>query len=374
MKFYHYKILCLTVLAMLVDESVQTSRKMERKAFEERVIREGMDLWKKQREFELRRKLQEQREIRQMMDTYWPWGKGTDARPRGLRNLRLEELFPNKDYLNNKRYVGSIGFTNKAGGGGAPIFSDGKKITRTCEDPMLRFQFGSKDLRKCVDNTLRYKTNKQQQEEYKKELDKLVEEKKQKEKQEKKESVHFHQEQGWSDEKTLKHLENEAIKSNTHDNKKFNGSNKHISPHITHSKPSTRLDPIAYPKRNFIPVGRNRKLSPLSENKDEGVELVALLAKDRKYPLKIPLCSSDITSEKKMGSNFSFKLVCTSSGSSFSSQSSNVDDPDADPQYVNADDVSSTFTEVFNKNVDTEVPENVTINKPKSRKKKACPH
>uniref|UniRef100_A0A6P7F9S5 Uncharacterized protein LOC114326167 n=1 Tax=Diabrotica virgifera virgifera TaxID=50390 RepID=A0A6P7F9S5_DIAVI len=241
--------------------------------------------------------------IRQMMDTYWPWGKGTDARPRGLRNLRLEELFPNKDYINNKRYVGSLGLTNKAGGGGAPIFSDGKKITRTCEDPMLRFQFGSKDLRKCVDNTLRYKTNKQQQEEYKKELDKLVEEKKQKEKQEKKESVHFHQEQGWSDEKTLKHLENETIKSNIHDNKKLNGSNKHLSSHITHSKPSSRLDPIAYPKRNFIPVGRNRKLSPLSENKDEGVELVALLAKDRKYPLKIPLCSSDVTSEKKMGNN-----------------------------------------------------------------------
>lgn len=37
-------------------------------------------------------------QIRDMLDSDWPWGKGSDAKPRGLRNLRLEELFPNKDY------------------------------------------------------------------------------------------------------------------------------------------------------------------------------------------------------------------------------------------------------------------------------------
>ncbi|XP_057665737.1 uncharacterized protein LOC130899653 isoform X1 [Diorhabda carinulata] len=284
---------------MMVNESVQTSRKMEQKAFEERIIKEGLDLWKKQKEFELRRKIQEQKEIRNMMDTYWPWGKGTDARPRGLRNIRLDELFPNKEYMNAKRYVGGSSDINRPiGGGGAPIFSNGKKITRTCEDPVLRFQFGSKDLRRCVDNTLRYKTNKEQQQEYKKELDKLVAEKKQKEKQEKTDDIRFHQEQGWSDETTLKNLGKESTKPNF---KKINGNKPNYICNITSCKPSLRLDPIAYPRRNFIPVGRNRKLSPLSENKDEGVELVTLLAKDRNYPPKIPLCSSDITSEKKMG-------------------------------------------------------------------------
>lgn len=38
-------------------------------------------------------------QIREMLDRYWPWEKGEDSRPRGLRNLRLEELFPNKDFL-----------------------------------------------------------------------------------------------------------------------------------------------------------------------------------------------------------------------------------------------------------------------------------
>lgn len=48
-------------------------------------------------------------------------------------------------------------------------------------------------------------------------------------------------------------------------------------------------------KKNFIPVGKNRKLSPLSNNKVEGVELVNLLAKYRNYPPRIPLSSTDVT-------------------------------------------------------------------------------
>lgn len=62
-----------------------------------------------------------------------------------------------------------------------------------------------------------------------------------------------------------------------------------------------KIDPVIYPHKMFIPVGRNGKLSPLSNNKEEGVELVNLLAKERQIPKKIPLCSSDVTSEKKRG-------------------------------------------------------------------------
>lgn len=41
--------------------------------------------------------------MRDMLERYWPWNKAEDAKPRGLRNLRLEELFPNNDYKNVSR-------------------------------------------------------------------------------------------------------------------------------------------------------------------------------------------------------------------------------------------------------------------------------
>lgn len=63
----------------------------------------------------------------------------------------------------------------------------------------------------------------------------------------------------------------------------------------------SKNDSICYPRKSVIPIGRNRKLSPLSIYKDEGVELVTLLAKERQIPKKIALTSSDVTSEKKMG-------------------------------------------------------------------------
>lgn len=55
-------------------------------------------------------------------------------------------------------------------GGGAPISTySGRKKIRTHEDPILRFQW-SEDLRRCVDNTLRYKQDWQQMELYKNQL------------------------------------------------------------------------------------------------------------------------------------------------------------------------------------------------------------
>lgn len=116
-----------------------------------------------------------------MLQNYWPWSRVSDARPRGLRNLRLEEIFPQQDYESAKRYVGTLD-AGKMSGNSERI---GKKCGRTREDPILRFQFGSKDLRKYVDNNLRYKTNKEEQMEYKKQLDEMVEEKKKRQKKEK---------------------------------------------------------------------------------------------------------------------------------------------------------------------------------------------
>lgn len=104
--------------------------------------------------------------------------------------------------------------------------------------------------------------------------------------------------QGWSDEKTLGELDKETTK-----HKLSNERNSHDVKKASPMPPSKimKIDPVIYPHKMFIPVGRNRKLSPLSNNKKEGVELVNLLAKERQIPKKIPLCSSDVTSEKKRG-------------------------------------------------------------------------
>lgn len=64
-----------------------------------------------------------------------------------------------------KRFVGTLDLGRP--GCGAPNIRDGQKLIKTKEDPQLRFQLGSKDLRRAVDNSLRYKTNRQEQMEYK---------------------------------------------------------------------------------------------------------------------------------------------------------------------------------------------------------------
>lgn len=51
------------------------------------------------------------------------------------------------------------------------ITPSGKRIVKTIEDPMLRFQWGD-DLRRTVDNTLRYRVSKEDQTKYKQELGK----------------------------------------------------------------------------------------------------------------------------------------------------------------------------------------------------------
>ncbi|CAG9766850.1 unnamed protein product [Ceutorhynchus assimilis] len=281
---------------MLISEGVQTSKDLERKYLEEKIVREGMELLKKQKEEQRRRKCKEQQEMKEMLERYWPFGKSTDAKPRGLRNLRLEELFPNKDYQNNKRFVGTLDLGRP--GGGAPIEKDGQKIVRTKEDPMLRFQLGSKDLRRAVDNTLRYKTNREEQLEYKKELDKLVEEKKRNQLRQKLQEVEYEKRQGWSNEETLRKLEKNAQMQKYADERTYNNfkNSKVVPPNRL-----VKLDPIVNSKKSFVLPGKNRKLTPLSNDKENGLELVDLFAKDRRTPVRVPLCSTDVTKERETG-------------------------------------------------------------------------
>ncbi|ERL87025.1 uncharacterized protein LOC109539296 [Dendroctonus ponderosae] len=281
---------------MLIGEVTQSNRKVEKKNVEERIVVEGMTLFKKQKEEARRRKVAEQQEMREMMERYWPWERATDAKPRGLRNLRLEELFPNKDYQSAKRFVGTLDLGRP--GCGAPNIRDGQKLIKTKEDPQLRFQLGSKDLRRAVDNSLRYKTNRQEQMEYKNALDRLVEEKKQKQLKEKLLEAENEQRNGWSSEDTLMNLEKAALAQKLKDKKNYeNFKNTKVVP----PNRVIKLDPIICPtnsSKKFVPPNKSRKLPQFSGNKENGVELVELLAKDRRTPIKIPLCSTDVTLHK----------------------------------------------------------------------------
>lgn len=51
---------------MLINDTTQTSIGLESKTFHDRVMREGMELWKKQKEYEKQKKLSEQREVHNM--------------------------------------------------------------------------------------------------------------------------------------------------------------------------------------------------------------------------------------------------------------------------------------------------------------------
>ncbi|CAH0553203.1 unnamed protein product [Brassicogethes aeneus] len=272
---------------MFYNEETQTDISLAQKALNNKVVKEGMDLWKKQKDFAKVKKIKEQQEMRDMLERYWPWSGASNIKPRGYKNLRLEELYPNNDYQNAKRFVGVLEWGKP--GGGAPM----SNTIKTREDPLLRFQFG-KDLRKSVDNNLRYKTNKTDQQIYKKQLDQLVEEKKIRQIQEKLNVENITRKQGWSTQPTLAALQEKN--TNKKDIKPNNCEAKDSS--FQFSKP-VNVDYSNYQKVNF--ARKNRKLSPLSHKKDNGVELVTLLAKDRKFPPKIPLTTTDITSEKKLG-------------------------------------------------------------------------
>lgn len=48
---------------MLLEDASQTVMELEAKSFQDRVIKEGMELWKKQKEYEKQKKLKEQKEV-----------------------------------------------------------------------------------------------------------------------------------------------------------------------------------------------------------------------------------------------------------------------------------------------------------------------
>lgn len=104
-----------------------------------------------------------------MLDKYNPWGKpGGGARTDNTRmhNIKRNELFPDDE----KRYRCTI-YRNPS-----------PRAHMTCnatikEDPALRFQFGP-TVRPEIENKIRYRTNKTQQDFYRRQLDAIVAEQK----------------------------------------------------------------------------------------------------------------------------------------------------------------------------------------------------
>lgn len=173
---------------MRYDEGTQTSGLLQRKLEEAQTMREGIELFKKQKRDALLKKYEEQREVRKMLENYWPWSVSNE-RPRGFNNMDGQGIYPHEDFQKvrtvffnclmcnckdvyvfskAKRWVGPLGL-GRPGGGAPMVTHTGTKLIRTREDPQLRFQW-SNDLRRTVDNTLRYKTNRKEQEEYRKQL------------------------------------------------------------------------------------------------------------------------------------------------------------------------------------------------------------
>ncbi|XP_065157920.1 uncharacterized protein [Atheta coriaria] len=268
---------------------------------------------------------------RELLERHWPWGAQHENKPRGLRNLRLEGLFPHQDFEKAKRTVLRMG---RPGGGAPNVNEHGGRIYKTKEDPLLRFQWG-KDLRKCVDNTLRYRMNKEEQAQYKRELDKLVAEKfKQKEK-ERIDELAKDNALGYTNGKTKSHGVFERIEKDTkahtkriryndlktlpnlkpvpRNYKSVHGTSENMKNlhHCQNNATSTTANAnaknvnVVNPFTTTITTTRNNldRLTPLrDESKETGIELVPLMIEKRRMQSNNhALGTTDVTKNKYVG-------------------------------------------------------------------------
>ncbi|KAK5649269.1 hypothetical protein RI129_000298 [Pyrocoelia pectoralis] len=284
------------------------------------LVQEGIAQWNKRKEDEEKRKLAEQIKTREMLERYWPWGKM--PQPRGYRNLKLEEIIPSQ-------IARPLGLERSVAG---------HPQLRTKEHSIIRFQW-NKDLRRCVDNTLRYKTSQEERDQYRKQLDAQVAEKKMREKWEKENDAQFYQRSfsksspwgrpgpggtnwrpprtvglnflkslGWSTENTLKSLAKES--DNYHEGilKDYEDFKKIVnSDGAQRGLGRDKLHDERYLNDRIESALNKRRLSPLKKEKVNGEELVSLLAKQRIVPTKTHLGTTDVT----RGNNETRKRVCS---------------------------------------------------------------
>ncbi|XP_021919080.1 uncharacterized protein LOC110829556 [Zootermopsis nevadensis] len=141
------------------------------------MVQEGIELWKQKKQVDQSKRIQEQRELREMLSQYSPWGRPGCGAPNadGIRKRKLHQqgLFAEED----KKNLGAA--TDRSWSSTPQRGSSGQqkqKSTAYKADPILRFQF-NEPVRRCVDNVLRYRKNNQDKQAYRQELDALVSEK-----------------------------------------------------------------------------------------------------------------------------------------------------------------------------------------------------
>ncbi|KAJ1527658.1 hypothetical protein ONE63_007620 [Megalurothrips usitatus] len=182
-----------------------------RREAETRLMREGLDVWRCRQQQLLAKKAQEQQQLREMLLTYSPWGRPGGGAPnpdtiRKRKALQLETLYGAPPSTSPGASAAAAALTSptsgasptlsgnlhgsgcqtlprlpsqprgQAGAGagaGVGTAAGGRRLR--C-DPLLLFQFQEAD-RRAVDNLLRYRTDPRQQEQYRLELDRMVQEK-----------------------------------------------------------------------------------------------------------------------------------------------------------------------------------------------------
>lgn len=82
---------------MRFEEGTQTNGLLERKFQEAEMVREGMESWKQKKREALAKKYQEQREVKKMLENYWPWSVSNE-RPRGFKNMDTEGIYPQEEF------------------------------------------------------------------------------------------------------------------------------------------------------------------------------------------------------------------------------------------------------------------------------------
>ncbi|XP_028175461.1 uncharacterized protein LOC114363829 [Ostrinia furnacalis] len=153
--------------------SAPTSGSARRRARErrraEQTRAEGERLARERREQRARDKVEQQRQAREELASYEPWGRAGGGAPnaRGVRftNLRTRGIYPEDELRGTALYEACRRFPT-------PRRRYRRTPLRLREDPQLCY---AENLRKTIDNDVRYKQTPTQQQSYREILDEMVE-------------------------------------------------------------------------------------------------------------------------------------------------------------------------------------------------------
>ncbi|XP_026755759.1 uncharacterized protein LOC113515689 [Galleria mellonella] len=153
--------------------SAPTSGSARRRARErrraEQTREEGERLARERRENRAREKLEQQRQAREELASYEPWGRagGGAPNPQGVRfsNIRARGIYPEDELRGVSQYEPCYRWPT------TPRRITRRTPLRLREDPQLCF---ADNLRRSVDNDIRYKQTPDQQQSYKQVLDDMV--------------------------------------------------------------------------------------------------------------------------------------------------------------------------------------------------------